>query len=143
MTSIRKIVMTCGMMAFAGVLMAQQADQSQAAANSAPTTAQTQTARRHAPMDPAREAKHMGKKLGLTSDQVKQITPILADRQQQMQGLRADTALSQTDRHAKFQSIRHDSKNKIEALLNDQQKQQFEQMQAARRNHRQSAPQAQ
>ena len=46
------------------------------------------------------------------------------------------------DRRAKFHSIRQDSKNKIEALLNDQQKQQFEQMQQARHNHRQ-APQAQ
>lgn len=142
MNSIRKIVMTCGMMAFAGVLMAQQADQSQAAPSNAPT-AQTQTARRHAEPSPAREAKHLGKKLGLTKDQVTQITPILADRQQQMQGLRADTSLAQADRRAKFQSIRDDSKNKIEALLNDQQKQQFEQMQQARRNHRQSAPQAQ
>jgi periplasmic protein CpxP/Spy len=142
MNSIRKIAMTCGMMAFAGVLMAQQADQTQAAPSNAPT-AQTQTARRHEAPNPAREAKHLGKKLGLSSDQVAQLKPIFADRDQQMQGLRADATLSQTDRRAKFQSIRDDSKNKIEALLNDQQKQQFEQMQQARRNHRQSAPQAQ
>jgi hypothetical protein len=51
--------------------------------------------------------------------------------------------MSQTDRRAKLRSIRDDSKGKIEAVLNDQQKLQFEQMMASRRSHQKSAPQAQ
>jgi protein CpxP len=142
MTSIRKIAMTFGMAMFAGVLMAQSADQNANAAANANAGPQAQTSQRRA-ADPAREVKHLGKKLGLSQDQVAQLGPILADRQQQMQALRADTTMSQTDRRAKFRSIRDDSKGKIEAVLNDQQKQQFEQMMASRRSHQKSAPQAQ
>jgi hypothetical protein len=96
-------------------------------------------------MDPAKQAAHLGQKLGLTSDQVAQIQPILADRQQKMQTLRADNSLSQPDRHTKAQAIMQDSNSKIEAVLSDPQKQQFEQMLAERRAHqhnRQAQPQA-
>ena len=64
-----------------------------------------------------------------------QIKPILADRFQKMQTLRADTSLSQQDRHGKVRAIMQDSNSKIEAVLNDTQKQQFEQMLAQRRSH--------
>ena len=67
--------------------------------------------------------------------QVAQIKPILADRFQQMQTLRADTSLSEQDRHAKFRALMQDSNTKIESVLNDTQKQQFEKMQAERRSH--------
>jgi len=97
----------------------------------------------HRTFDPGQQAAHLGQKLGLTSDQVAQIKPILTDRFQKMQTLRADTSLSQDDRHSKAQAIMQDSNNKIESLLNDTQKQQFEQMQAERRSHqhnRQATP---
>ena len=51
-----------------------------------------------------------------------------------MQALRADASLGVQDRQAKAKTIRQDAKTKIEALLNDSQKQQFEQMLAARRH---------
>jgi periplasmic protein CpxP/Spy len=143
MMPIKKLAITCGTLMFAGVLMAQAPDATQAPADNSTATTQTTPAGRHRAADPAREAKHLGKKLGLSADQVSQLQPILADRNQQMQSLRSDTTLSQSDRRAKFQSIRQDSNTKIEALLNDQQKQQFEQMQQARRNHRAQGPQAQ
>ena len=69
------------------------------------------------------------------SDQVAQITPILADRQQKMQNLRADNSLSNQDRHTKAQAIIQDSNSKIEAVVSEAQKQQFEQMLAQRRSH--------
>jgi protein CpxP len=50
-----------------------------------------------------------------------------ASQQQQMQALRGDSLLSREDRMAKMQSIRSDSNTKIEAILNDDQKKQFEQ----------------
>lgn len=135
MVAMKKLMLTCGMVLFSGALMAQTADQSQAAQSTPQAPATQMSGPRHAP-NPDREAKHLGKRLGLSSDQVTQLKPILADRDTQMQNLRADSSLSQTDRRAKFQSIREDSKNKIEAVLNDQQKQQFEQMLAQRRGRR-------
>jgi hypothetical protein len=97
-------------------------------------------------MNPDKQAKHMAKQLGLTRDQVAQIKPILADRQQQFQALQADTTLAQQDRRSKMKAIQQDSKTKIEAVLNDTQKQQYEQMLADRRAHRknqQQTPQTQ
>jgi periplasmic protein CpxP/Spy len=43
-----------------------------------------------------------------------------------MQALRGDSSMSREDRMAKMQSIRSDSTTKIEAILNDDQKKQFE-----------------
>ena len=49
---------------------------------------------------------------------------------QQMEALHQDQSMSQQDKMAKMKSLRDDSNTKIEAVLNDTQKQQFEQMQA-------------
>jgi protein CpxP len=87
-------------------------------------------------MNPNRQAKHLAKELNLSQDQVAQIKPILADRDQQVQSLRGDTSLAPQDRREKMRGIMQDSKSKIEAVLNDSQKQQFEQMLANRRAHR-------
>ncbi len=48
-----------------------------------------------------------------------------------MQALRQDSSLSREDKMAKMKSIRDDSSTKIQALLNDSQKQKFAQDQAA------------
>ena len=119
-----------------GVLFAQQTE------TSAPQAAQTEPAKHHHEMNPDKQAKHLAKKLGLSQDQVAQIKPILAERKNEMQSLRADKSLSPEDRHTKAQGIQADSKNKIEAVLNDTQKQQFEQMLAARRAHHNQKPAA-
>jgi len=88
-------------------------------------------------------AKHLGKKLGLSNEQVAQLKPILEDRQQQMQTLRSDTSLNDQDRQAKARGVMQDSKTRIEALLNDTQKQQFEQMLQERRARHNYPPQVQ
>ncbi len=137
-----KATIVLGALLSAGILFAQSPDGNQAPAPNTPQAAQTQQGRHHRSMDPAKQAAHLGKKLGLSSDQVAQLAPIMTDRQQQMQSLRADTSLSQQDRRAKAKSIMEDSKNKIEAVLNDTQKQQFEQMLAERRSHHTRQPQA-
>lgn len=136
-----KATILLGALLSAGTLLAQAPDQNQVSANT-PETAQTQTGRQHRDFDPAKQAQHLAKRLGLSSDQVAQITPILADRQQQMKGLHADTSLSQQDRREKAKSIMQDSKTKLEAVMTDSQKQQFEQMLAQRRNHHNRQPQA-
>jgi protein CpxP len=73
---------------------------------------------------------------------VAQITPILTARQQQMQTLRADASLTEQDRHTKRHAIMQDTNSKIEAVLTDTQKQQFEQMLAQRRARHNRQPQS-
>jgi periplasmic protein CpxP/Spy len=116
----------------AGTVLAQTQTNDQATAPA--TTAQPQNF--HAP-NPQRQAKRMGKKLGLSSDQVAKIEPILADRAQQVQSVRADTTLAPQDRTAKLRGIHQDSDSKIEALLSDSQKQAYEQLKQSRKAHRQ------
>jgi periplasmic protein CpxP/Spy len=139
MKSMTKGTIILGALLFASTVFAQAPDANQ------PPAAQTQPGDQHRTFDPARQAAHLGKKLGLSSDQVAQIQPILADRFQKMQTLRADTSLSQQDRRTKARAIMQDSKTRIEALLNDTQKQQYEQLLAQRRAHQrnqQTPPQA-
>ena len=120
-----------------GMVLAQAPGSNQAPA------APSQQGNFHRNFDPAQQAVHLGQRLGLSDAQVTQIKPILTDRFEQMQNLRADTSLSEQDRHAKARAIMQDSNNKIEAVLNDTQKQQFEQMLAQRRAHQHRQPQAQ
>jgi Spy/CpxP family protein refolding chaperone len=77
-------------------------------------------------MDPAQQLEGMTKRYNLSADQQTQLKPVLASQQQQMQALRGDSSLSREDRMGKMQSIRADTKTKIEAILNDDQKKQFE-----------------
>lgn len=136
-----KATILLGVLLYAGTLLAQAPDANQSPTVDATQSAQAQPGNPQRTIDPAKQAAHLGKRLGLSSDQVSQITPILTDRQQQIQNLRADTSLSKRDRHAKAKSIFEDSKSKLEAVMNDSQKQQYEQMLADRRGHR-NHPQA-
>ena len=61
----------------------------------------------------------------------------MVDRQQKMQALWQDQSLSREDRLSKAQAIRQDARTKLEATLNDQQKQQFEALQAKMQERRQ------
>jgi hypothetical protein len=87
-------------------------------------------------MDPDRQLAHLTKTLNLSADQQSQIKPILLDRQQKMQALWQDQSLSRQDRRTKAIAIRQDTKTRLEAALNDQQKQQFEALQAKMRDRR-------
>jgi periplasmic protein CpxP/Spy len=141
-----------GLILSAGLAVAQTPSQNQTdpapqGAQASPLTTESAPAMqqqgRHAP-NPQRAAHHLGKQLGLSKDQVAQIEPIIANRQQQVASVRSDASLSPQDRRAKLRSIQQDSRNKIEALLTDSQKQQFEQMlQNRRAQHQQQPPQAQ
>jgi Spy/CpxP family protein refolding chaperone len=89
----------------------------------------------HVP-NPRHQAKKMAKELSLTPDQMSKIEPILADRDQQVQSVRSDATLAPKDRKAKVHGIRQDSDSRIEALLNDTQKQQYEQIKQSRKANR-------
>lgn len=137
-----KATILLGALLSASIVFAQAPDSSQAPAANAPQAAPAQPGNQHRNFDPNQFAAHLGKRLGLSSDQVAQITPILTARQQQMQTLRADASLTEQDRHTKARAIRQDTNSKIEAVLNDTQKQQFEQMLAQRRAHHNHQPQS-
>jgi Spy/CpxP family protein refolding chaperone len=85
-------------------------------------------------MDPDKQLQHLTKELDLTTDQQSQIKPVLVDRQQKLQALFQDQSVSQDDRRTRARSIIGDSNSKIEAVLNDQQKQKFEAMQQRMRH---------
>jgi protein CpxP len=78
-------------------------------------------------MDPAQQLAAMTTRYNLSTDQQNQVKPILMDQQRRMQLLRLDSSLSPDEKKAKMQSILSDVNSKIEAILNDDQKKQFEQ----------------
>ncbi len=67
--------------------------------------------------------------LTLTTDQQTQIKPILDKLRTDMQGVRADTTLSQTDRMSKMKDLRDAAFSQINALLTPDQQQKFTAMQ--------------
>ena len=85
--------------------------------------------------DPSQQLRRLTKTLNLSSEQQNQLLPILTDRQQQMAALLNDGSLSAQDRHAKARTLREDSDSKIKAVLNDNQKEQYQQMRQHRRQH--------
>jgi Spy/CpxP family protein refolding chaperone len=79
------------------------------------------------PPTPDEQVARMTKRYNLSADQQAQIKPIVADQQQKMMALRGDSSMSRDDKMAKMKSIHEDSNTKIQAILNDTQKQQFAQ----------------
>jgi periplasmic protein CpxP/Spy len=106
--------------------------------NAAPQAAQEGHGRRG--MNPEMQLKHLTRELNLSAEQQTQIKPILESRDQQAQQLWQDQSMSREDRHAKMKAIQDDSKAKIEAALNDTQKQKYEAMQAQMEQRRHGGP---
>jgi periplasmic protein CpxP/Spy len=96
--------------------------------------------RHHGPPNSEAQLKHLTRQLDLSADQQTQIKPILDARQQQMQALWQDQSLSRDDRRQKAQAIQSDSNSKIEAVLNDTQKQKYEAWQAQMQQRRGGPP---
>ena len=130
---------------FGSAAMAQDTSQQPAPAAQAQADPQTPPAppadqpARHAP-NPRREARHIAKQLGLSHDQQSRIEPILANREQQVASVRADTTLAPQDRRAKLMGIRQDAESQIDAVLTDAQKQQWQQIKAQHHAQAQNAP---
>lgn len=135
--AIRTGVAVLGMaLSVPAVLLAQSSTPPDAAATAPQSDAQPGMAgRHHHPPSAERQLRHMTKALNLTADQQQQILPILQDRNQQMKALHDNTSLSPQDRRDQARSIMQNTHQKIEAVLNDTQKQQFEQMMQQRRDH--------
>jgi hypothetical protein len=62
--------------------------------------------------------------------------PILQDQNKQMRAMRNDTSLSPAQRRDQSRTLMQDTHQKLEAIMTDSQKQQFEQMIEQRSQHR-------
>ena len=106
----------------------------------APGPEQNQPARGLMRMNPDRQLERMTRELDLSAEQQNQIKPLLVDRQQKMEAVFQDQSLSREDRRGKMQAIRQEAAGKIEAVLNDPQKQKFQQMQERMRDRNGPGP---
>jgi Spy/CpxP family protein refolding chaperone len=84
-------------------------------------------------MDPDQQVQRLAKQLNLTDDQKGQVKAILVDNMKQMQAMRQDSSIAPEDRRAKGMAMREDANAKIKALLTDDQKVQFDKIQAEQR----------
>jgi protein CpxP len=85
-------------------------------------------AKHHHAHNPQREAAKLSKKLNLSSDQTAKLEPILADRQQKIAALRADTSLSPDQRRQQFRSIHENTTTQLAGVLTPDQMQQLRNM---------------
>ena len=89
---------------------------------------------RHAP-DPQRAAAFLSKKLNLTADQTAKLEPILADRDQKISALMANTSLPEQDRRAQFKAIHQGTEQQLAGVLTPDQLQQMKAMRHGFRGH--------
>ena len=75
---------------------------------------------------PEQVVNFMAMKLSLTADQKTKITPIVADRQQKIQALKADTSERPMQRAKKAKALLDDSDKKIKAILTSDQITQYD-----------------
>ncbi len=80
--------------------------------------------------DPEKRTEMLTKQLKLTSDQQPKVLDILKSAQSQMQGLRSDSSLSQSDRRSKMMEIHKTSNDQIRALLDSKQQKKWDAMQS-------------
>jgi periplasmic protein CpxP/Spy len=86
-------------------------------------------------MNPDQQLARLTSALNLTDDQQAKIKPLLVERQQKMQALMQDQSAAPEDRRAQMRTISEGTNNSIKALLNDDQKQKFDAMQANMRRN--------
>src|SRR5262245_49816783 len=78
--------------------------------------------------DPDQVVSMLASKLALSEAQQSQIKPIIADRQQKISALRADTSLRRGKRLRQMKGVMDDSDRKIKAILSEQQQAQYAQL---------------
>jgi hypothetical protein len=82
---------------------------------------------------PDQVVSRLSTKLGLTDDQKAKITPIIADRQEKLRAL-ADSSMRRRKKARKMKSVFEDSDKKIKAVLNDDQRQKYTEMEQEMRD---------
>ena len=96
-----------------------------AQARDAPAPVQGQPGAAMPERTPEAIVNRLGAKLNLSADQKAQLLPIIAERQQMLAAIRADTAARPYVKSRKAKAAFEDSDKKINALLNEQQRQQY------------------
>jgi len=141
-----KFVRCFAVLGFALGLVATSAANAQPFQDTPPAGNSDSAHGQHAMPDPQKQTARLSRKLQLTPDQAAKIEPILANRMQQMQQMRADTSSSPRDVHQKMRALKQDTDSQIQAILTDSQRQQYQQMQQQamqkRLDHKQGAPAA-
>lgn len=114
----KKILFVCLLALLASAPQAAQAFQEQAS---------SQGARRFP--SPEEVVARLDEKLSLSDDQKAKITPIIADRQQKLKELAANGSGRRFQKARKMKAIYSESDDKIKALLSDDQKQKYSELQ--------------
>ena len=117
------------------ILTAGIASVAAAQADAPPPPPQQQAAPNPRPHDPAKELAELTRKLKLSAEQQTEIKPILLAREASMQALLKDEGLTREQRMDEARTIMDDSRSKIEAVLDDSQRQKFEREQQAMQRH--------
>jgi Spy/CpxP family protein refolding chaperone len=84
--------------------------------------------------NPHKAAMKMGEKLGLSQDQTAKLEPILAERQQKMKALRADSTLTDDQKKDQRRQIQQNTHAELSGVLTPEQMQQLRTMQKAHRH---------
>ena len=96
----------------------------------------------HAP-SPQRQAEHIGKALNLTPDQTSKLTPIFANRDEQMKALWQNQQLAPQDKHQQMHALEESTHQQLATVLTPEQLQQLKSMRHDRGEHgRHGPPQA-
>ena len=85
------------------------------------------------PMSPDQELSHLTKALDLTSDQQSRLKPILQDRHDQLMQIHQDGSMSRQEKMAKMRTLDDGANNKVQAILNPEQKTKYDKMVADRK----------
>jgi periplasmic protein CpxP/Spy len=87
----------------------------------------------HSMPTPEQVVSKMTSKLSLTPDQAAKITPIVADRQQKLKAIAADTTASHADRKTQAKAAYGDSDAQIKAILTPDQQAKYAAMETQMR----------
>jgi periplasmic protein CpxP/Spy len=88
--------------------------------------------RHHGPPNPQKQAEFVSKKLNLSADKTAQLTPIFANRDQQMQALFQNQSLTPEQRHEQMKAIHQSTEQQLATVLTPDQ---IQQLKAMRHNH--------
>jgi hypothetical protein len=83
-------------------------------------------------MNPAGMAAHLAKRLSLSAEQQTQVQTILTNAEAQRKGLESNQTITHQQFLAQTRALHEETESKIQALLNDTQKQQYTEMKARR-----------
>lgn len=101
---------------------------------------QAQPAPAHAVRDPHKMAMRLSRKLNLTPDQTAKVEPILAERQQKIQAVKANTSLTPDQVHQQMHEIGKATHAELAGILTPDQMQQMKSMHKAHEAKQNAAP---